>query len=1049
VEDNVPNNNPELKIELPNTPNIDWQDIQFNFTGQWLPDIEAALIGPDNFAELVNLRYNDAGIEGVSGYTKYNTTALDSTSQVSKFDDIRTGLQLRTNRTTKSHVLVYAKNARETGRIYQNTTAVDGTQGNFDTTNELDVNGNTYFEDSAADLVGQFSLAPQNSAAFCNTKTNLIFSGFEHRLGGVFETTDDQGTNVVDKTIYANDAASDGANNVELVAELITNRTFEDNTTGWSADGTGAIARSATYAYGGDYALRITANADNGAKSNTFATAANTAYRFTFWVYSAETTVHVEADDGGGNNVRDTNYTIEANTWTRVSSTFTTTGGGAGSNGRLYIHSTGAGGVYYVDNVSVHQSGYSPEVQIMTTRPVQGFKFYIESAGGTAGTANVEYWDGDEWVDTTSQDYTSSDGHSSGGIAFVQTGWHHFDHTYSVAKQRHFQELYMYAYRLTYTGTSAVKINHITCDAGIQPLANIWDGVYRQPIQFQLKKNGEYEDYTLHVNQTSDLGAGIGAELKGVDSSDELYIMFEEQITGIRIKMYAEEVNTQAVSFDLYYWQGNSWNQLSKTSRNWNDGTESPKGNASFAKTGLLEWSSPGAEQPQTWFGTVGYLYKIDFSGAGQMGSTGADTGSVTVDTVVGIPANEEPLKAFDFPVLYKDRLMLGSFSDGAEGNRMDYSSISTPDVWNGFQSSDFGWQSLRFGGTEKLTCATQLFNRFGASIFAMLLVFKNTELYILTGDTPTDFQIFPVSRTVGCPAPYTLATAEVGLDVGEGLTRNIAVWVSHSGPMMFDGAVLLPIQGIDKYFDPNEQEFIEWDKMVNAQGWIDPVYKEYNLLLPAGQGEIKNNLWVVYDLRRKKWFRKHPGVGRYPQCAIPVMHTTGQQQVLGGFDNGYLQYLEKGTTWDGIGITQRVRTGDFWPSESIWDESLIRKFKLYAKKVQESDRDLSIYFYADTNADSGVAYNFTDSTATDMSFTDSTESDMAWAAATVANATLALDDSTLGLQKITRIVKDLNRLGWSHSIAFEATTNDSKKGFQPISWGMRYRIERKDDKAT
>ena len=88
---------------------------------------------------------------------------------------------------------------------------------------------------------------------------------------------------------------------------------------------------------------------------------------------------------------------------------------------------------------------------------------------------------------------------------------------------------------------------------------------------------------------------------------------------------------------------------------------------------------------------------------------------------------------------------MLGGYSKGDEGNRMDFSVYNAPDAWNGWDASSDGWQSLYFGGVDPIIAATQLYNRFGANVFAMLLVLKKTETYLLVGDTPADFTIYPV----------------------------------------------------------------------------------------------------------------------------------------------------------------------------------------------------------------------------------------------------------------------------------------------------------------
>ena len=75
-----------------------------------------------------------------------------------------------------------------------------------------------------------------------------------------------------------------------------------------------------------------------------------------------------------------------------------------------------------------------------------------------------------------------------------------------------------------------------------------------------------------------------------------------------------------------------------------------------------------------------------------------------------------------------------------------------------------------------------------------------------------------------------------MGYELAEGVFRNVAIWLSASGPMIFDGGVLSPIKGIDKYFDNTESVAINFDAIGSASGWYDPVNREYNLLLPSGR---------------------------------------------------------------------------------------------------------------------------------------------------------------------------------------------------------------------
>jgi hypothetical protein len=311
-------------------------------------------------------------------------------------------------------------------------------------------------------------------------------------------------------------------------------------------------------------------------------------------------------------------------------------------------------------------------------------------------------------------------------------------------------------------------------DYAFQSVKDVWDGVYRQPIQWQAKDGSEYYDYTLQVNESSDVNAPIGGQIDGWTSSDKIYIMFEDQMSAIKFTMLGDLINKAASVISMKYWDGDAYQAVT----NLVDGTIATAGK-SFSQSGLVTWTPPTDEEPQTAFGSYGYMYEISLSGT--LTGTKAGTAEVLVDVCTGVPHNLT-VRPFDFSAIFGTRLMLGGFSKGDEGNRMDYSVANAPDAFNGFDASDNGKQSLYFGGVEDIVGATQIYNRFGASVYAMLLVLKKNETYILVGDTPDDFIIYDVAKTVGCIAPLSLATAEVGLDLGNGLTRNVAIWLSHSG---------------------------------------------------------------------------------------------------------------------------------------------------------------------------------------------------------------------------------------------------------------------------
>ena len=376
----------------------------------------------------------------------------------------------------------------------------------------------------------------------------------------------------------------------------------------------------------------------------------------------------------------------------------------------------------------------------------------------------------------------------------------------------------------------------------------------------------------------------------------------------------------------------------------------------------------------------------------------------------------------------------------------MDYGVTDAPDAFNGLESSMDGLQSLRFGGVGDLSCSTEIYNRFGANIFTLYLVFKATETYVLSGDGPEDFKIFPVSYNVGCPAPNTLCNAELGFEMAENVYRNVAMWISYSGPVMFDGAVIKPLDGINTYFDPESETHINFSAIDASYAEYDPLRKEWNLHIPTGTSTVCDT-WLVYDMKRNRWFVKDPSPQYLPQVVFNVQDEAGTKYLYGGTDSGRLMHIENGYNWDGSGIIQEVQTGDFWPSENIWHIVEGRYLKLVARRMAES-ADVEIIFYKDSDPDSGVGVTYKDTD--DVIFTDVTAAmtvsgfaGVAWASPTLSTLNF---DLTQGLSRIVRDTGPLNSVqGWCLSFKFRMETLNTPGGFKPLFWGLSWRFLRND----
>jgi hypothetical protein len=898
-------------LQVEGIADVEQAEVMFPFKGAWIPTVDATLIGGENFQDLINMRYNDASIEGVNGYTFRNETAIET------YTTIAGGVHLLTQgRTEESHILINAINPSDSqGRTYLNTTAI-GSTGNFDTAIGEQAAGskpNYLYEDSTTGLTQRFSKAPGENVAMCNSYDVALYSGPEATIGGAFTTSDGAEATPIDRTEALTNTLTDSDNIVDI---------------------------GTTYDY----------------------------------------------------------------------------------------------------------------MTILTTRPIQGIKFYVETANTSASTLTVKYWNGTAYASVTNL----SDGTKPGTISLAQTGTITFDSTVSTAKLHHFEDRYLYAYQI-YLAAGDAEISQITVDYPMQTPTNVWDGIYRTPIQAQFYDNSGsgYEDYTLSVAESSSVQLPVGAIMDGMTTSDAFYLSFDEPMAGLRMVMLGSLVNAAASVMVVKYWNGSAWTALTSGTHGWVDGTSS--GSITFAQTGTISWNPPSNEERKSLFGTSGYSYQITLSSGSVTDTTaGKATEDVVIDLITGIPA-QKSIPTFTFPTQYKSKLFLCNYSQGNEGNRIDFSVDNAPDVFNGDSSSLDGYQSIYVGGSEYITNAVQLYNRFGSNLFSSLAIFKNSELYLLTGDSPIDYQLFPVSYSIGCPAPQSLVSAEVGFELGEDVQRNVAIFISNSGPMMFDGAILYPIRGVEKYFDPNDSSSVNYTYLNISKGWFDASYKEYNMLIPTGESTTLNT-WLVYDLVRKKWFRKETGNGEAIVCGWRVSAVNGDQYIYGGTNIGKMAQLESGTSWGGSNIDNEVQTADIFPSGSEWDITRIRRLKFVCKRTNENNTDISFFHYVDTNASTGLIVNFIDVTD---SYSQSSNDGVAFVDVDYSEGVLTdsgedgfffntnspqtIDISQSGDTRIVRATNIFNDTGWSHSFKFIYSSNTTPKGMQPIMWGVQFDVTRKD----
>jgi hypothetical protein len=637
------------------------------------------------------------------------------------------------------------------------------------------------------------------------------------------------------------------------------------------------------------------------------------------------------------------------------------------------------------------------------TRPVQAVKLYIPSGGGNSEASSIT---GQEHNGYAWSLLTITDGTKPGTAAVAQTGSLSFASTVasSVAKLIEGRVLYWYQFALS---AGEAQIYQVTGDAPWQDVRDVWDGseLLLSSCLVYVVATLSYKDFTLQAAENSPLTI---VELDALATTEHLLLGSPVPLMGFNVRMSSDatKVNNNAAVMTLAYCDGSAittWPAATSMT----DGTSAD--GKSMKQSGTVSFTpvSSGQEfKVAINGGSPMYYYKITFSAA--------LSASVESYYITGIPA-PQTVKPYIFPFAFLGRPMLCGYKAGNEGNRVDYGMTAATDVWNGPDASmGVDSESLYFGGNEDLTAACEVYNRLGSSIYSFAIFCKEYEAYILNGYDAATYKIYPISAVYGCAGPLTMDTYQIGISKDSNSVRSIAMWLSHSGPVMFDSGGLVPVPGLECYFDRRDSRCINSAAIANARGWFDPDTGDYNLQIPSGVGQTFNNVWVALSMKHQKWYPVVPSAAASPYlgAAFRVSDTDGRQYVYGARDNGYMMRLHDPSvaTWDGTGSVQSITLGDLLLSGNIWDRIRLRFLKLFGVSAAE-DIDAAITHYADG------------------------------AAAGTALADVALDATP----RYFKSTQGLNLVAWSHQIKISVTVSTEIRGMRLLGWGMEFQVERED----
>jgi hypothetical protein len=167
--------------------------------------------------------------------------------------------------------------------------------------------------------------------------------------------------------------------------------------------------------------------------------------------------------------------------------------------------------------------------------------------------------------------------------------------------------------------------------------------------------------------------------------------------------------------------------------------------------------------------------------------------------------------------------------------NMVRYSAQDLPNTWNG---SDSGYIAF---GERPLARAAPFYNE--------TLLFADTELWMLQGNTPANFGRIRLSAKIGATSPEAVVNIESGVIVADSL-KVVVAWQFFDGFWMFDGVRIWKISApdIDTFFDEDHEDYI-------PQAYLDQTTGEYDYATQTVR-------WAVYS-----------GAGATSPTKVIVMH--------------------------------------------------------------------------------------------------------------------------------------------------------------------------------
>lgn len=441
---------------------------------------------------------------------------------------------------------------------------------------------------------------------------------------------------------------------------------------------------------------------------------------------------------------------------------------------------------------------------------------------------------------------------------------------------------------------------------------DVWDGENTDPFgAYVTADDVTFEDYlakVLNTSVTDYLDAG------GLTTSGYVYVGFNRQVNAIDFWPDVDNAQTNSVTLStVQYWSNTgAWTAATGVV----DTTEA--GGVSWTQKGTIGWDpvDQDVEKARIIAGDINPWYWYRFRWSGTFST------EARIYRITGIPSPRRIDPCYGC-VAWKRRAW--QIAPIRRANQMRFSADALPNTFNGIDSGyiEFGERPVR--------AALPFFNE--------LIIWADREMWMLQGDSPSQFGRMKLSSRVGIDAPHSAIAIESGVIDTRNIRRITIAWFFQA-LWFFDGIRwwIVSSPDIDSFFDPEHEDYIN-------PAYADRTYGDYDL-------ETECAYWVIYSgpnqtTPNKVLVMHIPtlgyGIYKYETELSSILSAFNQRFYLlgGGYDTGK-HYLLNDTDTDVDAAGTAVAIDAFMITKDMWaqyDHGL--KQRIFSLVVESQDQGM------------------------------------------------------------------------------------------------------------